>query len=233
MLMQKLMYVATVGATVVLYILIALSVISVGVVIDRWWFFRRRRFEGKDVREAYEKALRAGEFEAARGALHKSRSVEAAVVADAIEWRNGGAEAVQEILHKGVRDRRRDVEAGLLFLGTLGNNAPFIGLFGTVLGVIGALRELSSAQISAATGGGMGAMMGSISEALIATAIGILVAIPAVVAYNVFQKKGAEIEENAAGMGNALLAAIASHPPTTKGERSGHAHAAHRLEAEA
>jgi len=233
MLMQKLMYMAQVGASVVLYFLLALSVVSIGVIIDRWWFFRKRRFEGKTLQESYEKALRAGEFDGARGALHKSVSLEAAAVAEAIEWRTGGATAVQEILQKGVRERRKEFESGLLFLGTLGNNAPFIGLFGTVLGVIGALKELAGAQISAATGGGMGNMMGSISEALVATAIGILVAIPAVVAYNVFQKKGAEVEENAAIMGNALVAALAAQGHATKSERSGHAVAGHRVEAEA
>jgi biopolymer transport protein ExbB/biopolymer transport protein TolQ len=233
MLIQKLVYVAQVGASAVLYVLLALSVISVGVIIDRWWFFKKRRFEGKSIQEPYEKALRAGEFEAARGALHKSSSLEANVAAEAIEWRSGGAAAVQEILQKGVREKRKLFEGGLLFLGTLGNNAPFIGLFGTVLGVVTAFKELGGAQAAAAAGGGMGNVMGGISEALVATAVGILVALPAVVAYNVFQKKGTEIEENAAIMGNALLAALASHPGAAKGERAAHGHAGIRLEAEA
>src|SRR5581483_10015893 len=97
-------------------------------------------------------------------------------------------ESVEEILAKGVRQRRKAFEAGLLFLGTLGNNAPFVGLFGTVLGVVAAFREFGNTTAPAASGGGMGNVMSGISEALVATAIGILVALPAVVSYNIFQK---------------------------------------------
>ena len=103
-----------------------------------------------------------------------------------------------------MRSNRPQVEVGLLFLGTLGNNAPFIGLFGTVLGIMTSFRQLGSSQGAA----GMDNVMGSIGEALTATAIGILVALPAVIGYNVFQKKGADIEENAAALGNIVLASM-------------------------
>ena len=102
-----------------------------------------------------------------------------------------------------MRARRKKFEGGLLFLGTLGNNAPFIGLFGTVLGIVTAFRELGSAQM-----GAMGNVMGGIAEALISTAVGILVALPAVVFYNVFQKKGADVEEQAGALGNVVLASM-------------------------
>src|SRR5437667_2979583 len=100
------------------------------------------------------------------------------------------------MVEKEMRDRRGAVEAGLLFLGTLGNNAPFIGLFGTVLGIVHSFRELGAAQPGAGGTGNMDNVMNGIAEALISTAIGILVAIPAVVAYNIFSKKAARIEEN-------------------------------------
>ena len=93
------------------------------------------------------------------------------------------------MLQKAIRQRRKSFEAGLLFLGTLGNNAPFVGLFGTVLGVVAAFRELGSAAGSAANGGGMGNVMGGIAEALIATAVGLAAAIPAVVMYNRFSRQ--------------------------------------------
>ncbi len=105
-----------------------------------------------------------------------------------------------------MRQHRPQVEVGLLFLGTLGNNAPFIGLFGTVLGIMTSFRQLGSSQGAS----GMDNVMGSIGEALTATAIGILVALPAVIGYNVFQKKGADIEENAAALGNIVLASMKS-----------------------
>jgi biopolymer transport protein ExbB/biopolymer transport protein TolQ len=211
MLMQKLVFVAQSGASAVLYLLLVLSVISVGVVIERWWYFRKRRLDLATASADLEKQLRAGNVEGARKEFGKSKAVEAEILCDALAWYDDGPEAVQEIVQKGVRQRRRVFESGLLFLGTLGNNAPFIGLFGTVLGVVAAFRELGAAQANmAAAGGGMNNVMGGIAEALVATAIGILVAIPAVIAYNLFQKRGADIEENSAALSNVIVASMAA-----------------------
>ena len=206
MLIQKLMFVARPASAVVLYLLIALSVLSIGVIIERWWYFRRRRVNVIELGEALERALRAGDNAAALTVLKQSRSVEARILTDALRWRADGAESVEQILAKAVRQNRSQVEVGLLFLGTLGNNAPFIGLFGTVLGIMTSFRQLGSSQGAA----GMDNVMGSIGEALTATAIGILVALPAGIGYNVFQKKGADIEENAAALGNIVLASMRS-----------------------
>jgi biopolymer transport protein ExbB len=74
-------------------------------------------------------------------------------------------------------------ERNLAFLGTLGNNAPFIGLLGTVIGIIGAFKQLDASGGQLTTG-----LMAAIGEALVATAVGILVALPAVAAYNAFQR---------------------------------------------
>ena len=79
---------------------------------------------------------------------------------------------------------RTELERNLGVLGTLGNNAPFIGLFGTVLGIIKAFADLARNQA-----GGAGAVMSGISEALVATGVGLMVAIPAVIAFNFFQGK--------------------------------------------
>jgi biopolymer transport protein ExbB/biopolymer transport protein TolQ len=224
MLMQKLVFVAQTGASIVLYLLIALSVLSVGVVIERWWYFRKRKLDFAKTSVDLEKFLRAGDVAGARKELGKSMTVEAECVRDALAWYDDGTEAVQEILVKGVRQRRKIFESGLLFLGTLGNNAPFIGLFGTVLGVVSAFKELGAASgAMAGSGGGMNNVMGGIAEALIATAIGILVAIPAVVAYNMFQKRGADIEENTAALGNVIVATMKARPakPARKEEGTG------------
>jgi biopolymer transport protein ExbB/biopolymer transport protein TolQ len=206
MLIQKLMFVAKPASAVVLYLLISLSVLSIGVIIERWWYFRRRKVNIIELGEQLERALRTGDNLAALAVLKKSRSVEAQILGDALKWRADGAESVEQILAKAVRQNRPQVEVGLLFLGTLGNNAPFIGLFGTVLGIMTSFRQLGSSQGAS----GMDNVMGSIGEALTATAIGILVALPAVIGYNVFQKKGADIEENAAALGNIVLASMKS-----------------------
>jgi biopolymer transport protein ExbB/biopolymer transport protein TolQ len=202
-LMQKLVFVAPIIARIILYLLMGLSVLSIGVIIERWWFFRRRRDDIDALSGELKRMLAAGDLTAVRKLLVASPSVEAKIVSEALDWYGNGPDAVEQIMVKATRLRRKQFEAGLLFLGTLGNNAPFIGLFGTVLGIVTAFRELGGNQM-----GAMGNVMSGIAEALLATAIGILVAIPAVVFYNLFQKKGSEIEEHAAALGNVLVASM-------------------------
>ena len=215
LLMQKLVLVASTGATAVLYLLLALSIFSVGVVLERWWYFRRRKLDLQSVADGLAKRLRAGEVEGARKDLAEMRAVEAEVLGDALAYHADGPDSVGEIVQKGIRQRRKTFESGLIFLGTLGSNSPFVGLFGTVLGVVAAFKELGAASAAvAATGGGMGNVMSGIAEALIATAVGILVAIPAVIAYNLFQKKCNDIEENAGALLNQVLAVMKAKPTT-------------------
>jgi len=208
MLLQKLVFVAQLGASLVLYLLIGLSILSIGIIFERWWYFRRRRLNLATTSQALEASLKANDVDQALATLKKSRAIEAEVVSQALAWYGAGGEAVEQILAKGVRERRKSFESGLLFLGTLGNNAPFIGLFGTVLGIVTAFRELGNTQAGASAG--MGNVMGGIAEALVATAIGILVALPAVIAYNVFQKKAVDVEDNCATLGNVVLASLAA-----------------------
>jgi biopolymer transport protein ExbB/TolQ len=213
LLMQKLVLVASTGATAVLYLLLVLSVFSVGVVIERWWYFKRRKLNVEAVGDGLAKRLRKGDVEGARRDLVDMKSVEAEILHDALGYYVDGPDSLQEIVQKGIRQRRKTFESGLLFLGSLGSNSPFVGLFGTVLGVVSAFKELGVASANvAATGGGMGNVMGGIAEALIATAVGILVAIPAVIAYNIFQKKCNDIEENAGALANQVLAVMKAKP---------------------
>jgi biopolymer transport protein TolQ len=207
-LMQKLVFVAPVIARIILYLLMALSVLSIGIIIERWWYFRKRRDDLDALSDELKRMLAAGDLVAVRKLISASPSVEAEILGEALTWYDSGPEAVEQILVKATRLRRKKFESGLLFLGTLGNNAPFIGLFGTVLGIVTAFRELGGNQM-----GAMGNVMSGIAEALLATAIGILVAIPAVVFYNLFQKKGSEIEEHAAALGNVLIASMKGRPP--------------------
>ena len=102
---------------------------------------------------------------------------------------------------------RQRLERRLLFLGTVGNNAPFVGLLGTVIGVVGAFDELGSGATSSNAGHALAPerVMGAIAEALVATAIGLVVAIPAVVLYNYFQGLLAARLSGAETLGHALL----------------------------
>ena len=102
-----------------------------------------------------------------------------------LRWAHGGPAALEAAIDGEMTKRRRELERGMTLLGTLGNNAPFIGLLGTVIGVIVAFADLADGQNKVQ----MDKVMGGIAEALVATGVGLFVAIPAVVAYNIFQKK--------------------------------------------
>ena len=109
-------------------------------------------------------------------------SPEVRVALVGIEELGRGHTATAEAMAAARSRERLALERRLGILGTLGNNAPFIGLFGTVLGIIKAFADLAKNQ-----GGGAAVVMAGIAEALVATAVGLLVAIPAVVAFNIFQ----------------------------------------------
>ena len=221
LIMHKLVLVAQSGAAAVLYLLLLLSVYSVGVVLERWWYFRKRRLDMTATDQALTKRLRDGDIAGAKRDLKDMRAVEAQVLYDALDYYADGPDSFQEIVQKGIRQRRKVFESSLLFLGTLGSNSPFVGLFGTVLGVVAAFKELgaASATMAASSGsGGMGNVMSGIAEALIATAVGILVAIPAVIAYNLFQKKCNDIEDNSGALANQVLAIMKS----SKNQKNSH-----------
>ena len=107
------------------------------------------------------------------------------------------------------------LERGTVFLGTVGNNAPFVGLLGTVIGVIAAFEELGHAAPGHGAGPGAAsqiasqAVMSNIAEALVATAVGLLVALPAVAAYNYFQRKIAALCQGSEALTNIVLAYLA------------------------
>jgi biopolymer transport protein ExbB/TolQ len=190
MLVERLLRVALLGSTWVLYLLLALSVVSFAAMVERYAFFRRHRDDKAALRRNLAKSLLDNDFGRAEKVLEKSPSIEAQVLLTAIGWRHGGAEAVADAVDSELGQKKKELEKGLTLLGTLGNNTPFVGLFGTVLGVIEAFHHLADGANKAA----MGNVMAGIAEALIATGVGIFVAIPAVVAYNVAAKKIADIE---------------------------------------
>ena len=122
-------------------------------------------------------------MEGARAFLAGSRTHVATIISKGLRAIDRGAGAVEEVVAGATQIERLKMERGLAFLGTLGNNAPFIGLFGTVLGIIRSFRDLAANTIQ-----GSSAVMAGIAEALIATAVGLLVALPAVAVYNAFQR---------------------------------------------
>jgi biopolymer transport protein ExbB len=174
---------ALAGDVWVLWLLVAASIGSLGVIIERWRVFRRDEVDFPILLNTLLRHLEAGDWAAARVSVLDT-SLEARVAAAGILNIPKGPASVSEAMTLRLILERARLEKNLIILGTLGNNAPFIGLFGTVLGVIKAFNDLAIAGSSAAA-----IVMAGISSALVATAFGILVAIPAVVANNAFQTR--------------------------------------------
>lgn len=187
------------GSRWVLWLLLALSLAAVAVMLERAWFFVQER-RPKAVLDRALAALRTGGPAAALAAIGNARSMEAAVARACLTYADDGPEAAEEHVAAAVEDERLRYERGLAFLGTLGNNAPFIGLFGTVLGIIRAFHDLAGN-----TAGGAQVVMAGIAEALVATGVGLLVALPAVAAYNGFARYVETSATGAAAVGHAIL----------------------------
>ncbi len=203
MMIEDLGAVALWGSLAVIYALGALSVLSFGLIIERAVWFARRRIDLEALIGELLPLADRGDMKGAATLLGRGRSVEAAVLAEALPWYAAGPAALEQALQAGVRGQRRALYGGLNFLGTLGNNAPFIGLFGTVLGVITAFQQLGADAL-----GSMDNVMSGIGEALVATAVGILVALPAVAAHNALQARAMQVEENIARVGHLLMAQL-------------------------
>jgi biopolymer transport protein ExbB len=199
MLTQKLLSVTNLGADWVLWLLVSLSVISVGIMLERAAFFLSRRISNPD---ALSNLLLAGDLAGALRAVEGRQGMEADVVRAAVEHAGKGADAVVEVVNAKMERSRLDYERRLAFLGTLGNNAPFIGLFGTVLGVIRAFSDLAAHPAAA----GAGTVMAGISDALIATAVGLFVALPAVVMFNLYQRWLRRTSQRSSVLGHAVVA---------------------------
>jgi biopolymer transport protein ExbB len=166
----------------VLYLLLGLSVISIGVMLERWLFYRRHRVDAEVLRETLHKLLARGDFSGASALLERHDALETNVVLEGLRAYQKGPESVEDLVAGALGHERARYEKRLSFLATLASNAPYIGLFGTVLGIVRSFRDLATNMAEASA-----AVMAGIAEALIATAVGLLVAIPAVIAFNVFK----------------------------------------------
>jgi biopolymer transport protein ExbB/TolQ len=176
---------ATLGSEWVLWLLILLSVTSVAVMVERLVFYAKRRVDARTLVDRLLPLLEKGDLGGAK-AVVDGDTMEANVARQGLEHFGRGADTVRELMAGELIRQRARFESRLIFLGTLGNNAPFVGLFGTVLGIMRAFRDLSVMDAGKA-GSNAGAVMGGISEALVATAVGLAVALPAVVAFNYFK----------------------------------------------
>jgi biopolymer transport protein ExbB len=191
------------GAGWVLWLLIGLSVVSVAVMIERGWFFATHRINATALEEQLRRLLAAHKLDEARAAVKAGDTTEERVVRTGLNEVERGHEAVGAAMFGAKARERMRLERNLAFLGTLGNNAPFIGLFGTVLGIIKAFHDLAGNQA-----GGVAVVMSGISESLVSTAVGLLVAIPAVIGFNFFNRQVRSTIANVDSLAHVVLAQL-------------------------
>ncbi len=184
MLEQQILAFALLGADWVLWLLVAMSCLCLAVAASRVVRGLGDRDDGV-ADAALTQFARTADVGTFTTALGRARGPIARVLASGLEAaEERGPESAEEVIAAALGAEKARLDGGLSVLATTGSNAPFIGLFGTVLGIIRAFHDLSLTDAAAAAG-----VMSGISEALVSTAVGLLVAIPAVVLYNVFQRQ--------------------------------------------
>ena len=183
------------AARIVVIVLFGMSAWSIGVMIDRWLAYSAARKQSRMFAPAVAGALRDGKIEEAIhiAERHKKSHLAKVVVAGLQEFQ--AHESSSEIPGEEIEASRRALERaeaivhaelkrGIAGLATIGSTGPFVGLFGTVVGIINAFQGISSEKST-----GLAAVAGGISEALVTTAIGLFVAVPAVWMYNYYSNK--------------------------------------------
>jgi biopolymer transport protein ExbB len=186
MITEKLMRLTVAGGSEwVMVLLLCLSVVSIAIIVERALYFRRRRRSLDRLDELLTPLINSEDTTRMKALLEREPeepTLRAAIAGHESHSRDRGA--TEKIVASSLGRERLRLERRLTFLGTLGNNAPFIGLFGTVLGIIRAFNDLSLESRTNTS-----AVMAGISEALVATAVGLFVALPAVMFYNLYQRQ--------------------------------------------
>jgi biopolymer transport protein ExbB len=180
----------------VLYILLIFSVATWTVILFKTWQFSKNSYYNRCFHQAFWDAPDLAS--AANLPPQQTRGPEARIAQSGFEWltemrqaggkflkyRGEPAELLEQALRKQAQKEQRSMESGLTLLASIGSTAPFVGLFGTVLGIMNALHDISQSGSAS-----LDVVAGPIGDALIATAIGIAVAVPAVLAYNFFLRR--------------------------------------------
>lgn len=171
---------AAFGQAWILWALAALSVLGLAIIAERSICYVTTRDDSARLRRDILSHAGAGDLLGLEQRLSESPSYEARIVAASLA---GDPAGLAERLAAEHTRARVDMERYLAFLGTVGSNAPFVGLLGTVIGIIGAFRQLDASGGQLSEG-----LMTQVGEALVATAVGIFVALPAIAAFNGFQR---------------------------------------------
>jgi biopolymer transport protein ExbB len=180
----RLLRITLTSAEWVLWLLAIASVASVALILERLAFYAKHSLKGS---AQAAKLLDARDYDGALRQVGEQPGLEACLVREGVAAIPKGPDSVEEVLDKVYSRERPRYERYMSFLGTLGSNAPFIGLFGTVLGIIKAFADLGALNVKGSAI--QQTVMRGISEALVATAVGLAVAIPAVIAFNLLTRQ--------------------------------------------
>lgn len=192
MLAEKIFTVAHLADQVVLWILLVLSVLSIGMILERYFALKKVSAESQRVRARIKLALQSNSLEDIEDLAKDPNSIEGRAAGYALKhMKESGSKGLSEIFNTFALTERPELEKFLGFLATVGSNAPYVGLFGTVLGIMKAFNDLATAPEA-----GQQTVMAGISMALVATAAGLFVAIPAVAFYNYYSKQVKSIFQN-------------------------------------
>ncbi len=185
MLAEKIFSVAHLADQVVLWLLLLLSVLSIGMILERYFALKKVSTESQRVRARIKLALQSNSLEDVEDLAKDPNSLEGRAAGYAMKhMRDSGSKGLEEVFNTFALTERPELEKFLNFLATVGSNAPYVGLFGTVLGIMKAFNDLAQSPEA-----GQQTVMAGISMALVATAAGLFVAIPAVIFYNYYSKQ--------------------------------------------
>lgn len=185
MLTEKIFAVAHLADQVVLWILLILSVVSIGMILERWFALKKITSESARIRARIKIALQSNSVEDVEDIAKDPSSIEGRAASYALKhMKDSGTKGLEEVFNAFVLTEKPELEKSLGFLATIGSNAPYVGLLGTVLGIMKAFNDLATTPEA-----GQQTVMAGISMALVATAAGLFVAIPAVIFYNYYSKQ--------------------------------------------
>jgi biopolymer transport protein ExbB/TolQ len=203
MLTQMLLSIALVSTEWIIGVLLLLSVWSIAIIIERVVVFAVRGGEGDGLQSDIKIQIQKGKTAEALVLLGKSKRSAARVIVRVMDSMKKGGLSFEDSLSIAISEEKLELDRRTAILGTLGSNAPYIGLLGTVLGIVHAFHNLSQ-HIQ----GGPSIILKGISEALVATALGLFIAIPAVVAYNYFSRSIRKILVHAENVARAVVPSL-------------------------
>lgn len=185
MLSEKIFTIAHYADQVVLILLVVMSVISVGMIFERFITLKKISDNSAAVRQKIRAALMDGNLAGFEDLAKDTSTLEGRSAAQALRhFKESGTAGVEEVFNTFLLNEKPELERYLAPLATIASNAPFIGLLGTVLGIMKAFNDLAQSADA-----GQQTVMAGISIALVATAAGLFVAIPAGIFYNYYTRK--------------------------------------------